>query len=285
MDRDYSYFQKGVRHVMSESSDLSSSSKYLNHPSVRDWLATNLLRRNGPDLPISSDPTRGLSQALSELRDMDEIQDLLDAEKAKNPAFRDWLEERWLSELTMEDFAKFPEKSFGGRYYKNMIETGISLNFGWTEREPQSDFEYIRMRFGQTHDFEHLMTGGGFNSLGELLPYFMRLSNPYTHLSPELATELGAIYIFGANRLTFRSYLHYPETWLTTVDLMRRGLDVGMNSDPFILMRYEDALHLSVPEAREMLGVRNAEDVDTEAASRIFAERDARGSLAVEAAE
>lgn len=279
MKRDYSYFQKGVTAVPTTSSQLVSSSRFLNHAGLRDWLVLHLLRRNGPDMPVPSDPTRGLAQALDDLRTPDRMQALIDHEKARNEPFRAWLEERWLSPMTAEDFAKYPQGSFGGEFYRYMTEAGIQYNFGWKSVAPASDWQFIQMRNGQIHDFEHLMTGGQFNSMGELLPYMVRLSNPFTHLTPEVATELSLIYIFGGNRLIFRSFLHYPETWPTTLRMMERGIRIGMASDPIMMMRYEDALHLSIPEAREMLGYREAEDFDSEAPSRLFTEAEPHPSI------
>lgn len=279
MNRDYSYFQKGVTAVPTESSQLVSSSRFLNHPGLRDWLTLHLLRRNGPDMPVPSDPTRGLAQALGDLRTPERMQALIDAEKERNEPFRAWLEEAYLSPLTEADMAKFPKGSFGGEYHRFISEHGISLNFGWANVKPESDWQFIQMRNGQIHDFEHLMTGGQFNSLGELLPYMVRLSNPFTHLTPEVATELSLIYLFGGNRLIFRSFLHYPDSWTTTLRMMERGIRIGMASDPIMMMRYEDALHLSIPEAREMLGYREAEDFDSEAASAIFTEDAPQSSI------
>lgn len=279
MKRDYSYFQKGVSEVPTTSSQLVSSSRFLNHAGLRDWLMLHLLRRNGPDLPIPADPTRGLAQALGDLRTSERMQTLIDYEKERNEPFRAWLEERYLSPLTEDDFAKFPKGSFGAAYHHYIVEHGIALNFGWANVEPESDWQFIQMRNGQIHDFEHLMTGGQFNSLGELLPYMVRLSNPFTHLTPEVATELSLIYIFGGSRLIFRSFLHYPDTWPTALAMMDRGIRIGTASDPIMMMRYEDALHLSIAEAREMLGYREAEDFDSEAASRVFTEEEPHPSV------
>lgn len=273
MTRDYSYFHTGIEEVPTGSSKLVSSSRFLNHAGLRDWLTLHLLRRNGPDLPIPSDPTMGLAQALTEMRTPDRMQRLIDHEKSVNPAFRAWLDEAWLSPLTEEDFARFPKESFGGEYYKYITEHGIALNFGWANTPPSSDWEFIQKRNGQIHDFEHLMTGGQFNSLGEILPYVVRLSNPHTHLTPEVATEFSLIYIFGGSRLIFRSFLHYPETWPTVLAMIRQGLAIGEASDPIMMMRYEDALHLSIPEAREMLGYREAQNFDSSDMDRIFTEQ------------
>ena len=83
MKRDYTYFTSGIRQAEPTSSALLSTSKYLNHPGLRDWLATHFLRRNGHDIPIPSDAASGLLQSLDDLRDDDEVQALIDAEKER----------------------------------------------------------------------------------------------------------------------------------------------------------------------------------------------------------
>jgi ubiquinone biosynthesis protein COQ4 len=67
-----------------------------------------------------------------------------------------------------------------------------------------------------------------------------------------------------------RAALHYPATWLTTVDMMRRGVSIGLNSECILMGRFEEIFHLTPVEARVAMGVKNAEDVDTAEASRIF---------------
>jgi ubiquinone biosynthesis protein COQ4 len=272
MKRDYSYFTKNVSEAETISSVLRSSSKWLNHAGLRDWLVTQYLRRNGPDMPMPADTSSGLAQALDDLRDVKEMTRLIDAEKEKKPEFKAWLEERPYMDLTLEDFAKFPPDSFGGIYYRYLVDNGYELNLSWGYEKPETDLDYIRIRSGQIHDFEHLMTGGGFNSLGEMLPYFFRQTNPFAHFSPELAARLSEIYLFGGYRLVLRAYLHYPQIWTVVVDLMQRGFRIGQESESSHMMRYEKALHLPIPEARDFLGYRHAEDVDTVEAGLIFAE-------------
>ena len=55
------------------------------------------------------------------------------------------------------------------------------------------------------------------------------------------------------------------------------GVAVGEASASVYEMRYEDALHLPIPEAREKLGFVGAEDFDSVAADRIFTEQVAIG--------
>lgn len=273
MDRDYSYFKSGILQAEPTSSTLLSTSKYLNHPGLRDWLATHFLRRNGPDVPIPSDAASGLLQSLDEIRDDAEFQWLIDAEKERNPSFKAWIEEKWLSTMQVEDFAHFDPESFGGIFYRYMVENGIALNLGYKDPKPKSDIEFIKIRSAQIHDYEHLMTGGSFNSLGELIPLFSRIANPFSHYSPEMAMNIAPHYIFLSYRMVMRAFLHYPQTWPTVLQLIERGITVGRASASVYEARYEDALHLPIPEAREMLGFVGAEDFDSAAMDLIFTEQ------------
>jgi ubiquinone biosynthesis protein COQ4 len=268
--QDYSYFLTGIEKMATDSSFLVSSSKYLNEPAIRDWITTQFLRKNGPDVPISSDTSNGLIPALNRIRDYELLDRLIAAEKEKNPKFRDWLEKKPICRLTVDDFGKYAPDSFGGIFHRYLVDGGYALNLGWQFPDMTSDRDYILFRSGQVHDFDHLITGGGFNTLGELLPIFLRLTNLHAHMSAELAHELFPIYVFGGLRMVFRAGLHYPATWLTVLDLMQRGFDIGLKSECLLMADYESVLHLPIPEAREALGVRGAEDVDTEAMSKIF---------------
>jgi hypothetical protein len=60
-EKDYSYFHKGIQHLTTPSSVLISSSKYLNSPELRDWIATHFMRRNGADFRFR--PTRPMGSS------------------------------------------------------------------------------------------------------------------------------------------------------------------------------------------------------------------------------
>ncbi len=274
MERDYTYFTSGIRQAEPTSSGLLSTSKYLNHPGLRDWLSTHFLRRNGPDIPIPSDTVMGLTQALDDLRDEKEMTRLIDIKKERSPKVRKWLnEERPYMSLTKEDFAKFDPDTFGGVYHRYITDNNYELNLGWGYEVPKDDLTYIRIRSGQIHDFEHLMTGGQFNSLGELMPYYFRMSNPFSHFSPELAAGISQMYIFGGTRMVMRSFLHYPQTFPLVLDMITRAIRIGKESESTHMMNYEAALHLPIPEAREFLGFRHVEEIDSYDMDLIFTEQ------------
>jgi ubiquinone biosynthesis protein Coq4 len=266
----FAYLTSSVRKGATTSSVLSSTSRFLNNPVLRDWVATHYLRRNGPDRPPSSDTASGLIPALLEMTDVARVERLVEAERQINPRFAAWTDEAFVGHHTLEFFAGFPAGSLGGIYHHYLVSRGLQPNLARAMIQPKSPYEFIRFRFGQLHDFEHLLSGGGFDTLGEILPFFMRQANVCRHLSPELAGELTPLYILGGFRMPVRAGLHYPQIYLTVLDLVQRGIRIGLDSEPIFMSRFEDVLHLTPPAAREALGVRGAEDIDTVEASAIF---------------
>ncbi|MEY4160163.1 MAG: hypothetical protein RLZZ136_784 [Pseudomonadota bacterium] len=262
---DYSYLMQGVTTVETNSSVLTSSSKYLNDARIRDWVATHLLRRNGPDVPTPSDSIK-LVEILREVQDIDHINALIAAERIRNPALDDWFREGFSSTFTLEDLQQYSADTVGGIFYAQLTDNALDVNIV-PPFVPKNDFEYFQLRAGQTHDLEHILGGGGFDFIGELVPYYMRLTNLFVHLSPELAGELSAFSILGSTRILTRAVLHYPQTWLTALDALERGSNVGRKSAPIFMMRFEDIFHLPPEAARDALGIGGVRLADTATAS------------------
>ena len=258
-----SYLSRGVMPVATDSSVLVSSSKYLNNPRLRDWLATIMLRKNGPDMPPPTE-MYALLPILEELRDHARIEEMFAAERKVNPLLDDWFAEGFISTYKIEDFKDYAPETLGGIFYKQMTAGDYEIQIV-PFAEPKSQLEFYNLRSGQTHDLEHILTGGGFNFMGELVPYWYRLTNvPRFFHDQQLATEVNLIQIFGSMRYTARTALHYPEVWSTAIECIQRGIKVGQESDALFLKKIEDAFHLPLEQARAALGVRGAVDVDTE---------------------
>jgi len=183
------YLARGVMPVETPSSVLVSSSKYLNNPRLRDWLSMILLRRNGPDLPPPAEMYEFLP-ILEELRDHDAIEAMFTEERRINPELDAWFDEGFCSTYAIEDFAQYAPGTLGGIFYRWITEGNYEIQIvPW--REPASQLEFYNLRSGQTHDFEHILCGGGFNFMGELVPYWYRLTNVFKFIrNPELAAEL-----------------------------------------------------------------------------------------------
>ena len=252
------YLMRGIREVTTDSSVLVSSSKYLNHPGLRDWVATHLLRRSGHDRPTTAEAYQ-LNLILREIQDYNHIESLFKAERKTNAALDAWLGERFMSTFTAADLKQYPEDSLGGLFHREVVAKGYSIEIVPAPKEPPvRDVDFFMVRAGQTHDFEHLICGGGLDFLGELVPYYMRLVNLFKFLSPELAGELCVYGMLGSMRIVSRAMLHYPQVWMTVLETIERGIKVGRESEPIFMARYEDVLHLPLEQAREKLGARSS---------------------------
>jgi ubiquinone biosynthesis protein Coq4 len=276
MAKSIQYLSRDIKPVATTSSVLVSSSKYLNHPVIKDVVATWMLRRNGPDWPVEADHAMGLFGAIVSLQDDAQIERLFVAERKANPRFDAFMEERYISRMRPEDFRDFPPGSCGAIMYRQIVEFGFELQLGLCEQELtySDNYTYYKSRTPQIHDFEHILTGGSFDSIGEIIPYFARQANLARHLSPDLAAELNVHGVLGALRIVCRAGLHYHQIWPVVLDCVARGIQVGQQSEPYFMAKIEDVLHLPPNAARRVLGIRGAEDIDTSAASRIFREEE-----------
>lgn len=262
---DYSYLMQGMKKIETESSVLVSSSRYLNDPRVRDWVSTHLLRKNGSDIPTPSDSAQ-LIMMLREIQDIDHINALITKEREINPELDAWFKERFVSTFEADDLKQYAQDTVGGIFYEELMSKGMNVNIV-PPYEPDSDYEYFQLRAGQVHDFEHIVGGGGFDFIGELVPYYMRLTNLFVHMSPELASELSVFSILASTRVLTRAVLHYPQTWLLTHDASLRGSKVGRNSSPLYFAKYEDVFDMTVEDACKELGIHRVPTVDTGPAS------------------
>lgn len=262
---DYSYLLQGIQAVPTESSVLVSSSKYLNDAKLRDWVSTQLLRRNGPDVPTPSDSIK-LHMILSEIQDIGRINDLFAEARRADSRLDAWFAEGFSSSFARDDLAGHAPDTVGGIFYKQLADNDLQVEIV-PKFVPKNDYEYFQLRAGQTHDLEHVLGGGGFDFIGELVPYYMRLTNLFVHLDAELAGELAAFSILGSTRVITRAVLHYPQTWLTVQDTIERGAKVGRESAPLFMMKYEDVFDMPIEAARAHLGIKGVRMADTATAS------------------
>jgi ubiquinone biosynthesis protein COQ4 len=268
---DIPYLLRGVSKLSTESSTLISSSKYLNDPRMRLWIAEIILKQNGPDMPPQAEmyPVIAL---LDELQDKAHIEKLITAERAKNPALDAWFAEGFVSDYDADYFTQFGAGTLGRIFYDEVIAKNFEIVI-YEKPPPKTQLDYFLLRSGQTHDLEHIMTGGDFAYMGELVPAWFRITNHFKHLSPELASELSTSYMFVTLRYTVRTLLHYPDVWTTCQDAIQRGMQCGRASGPLFMAKYEDLFHLSLEDARAARDINEARFADTSAASAVWAAR------------
>jgi ubiquinone biosynthesis protein Coq4 len=266
---DTPYLARGVELLGTDSTILVSSSKYLNDPRLREWVAKIALKRNGADVPPAAEMYE-LIQILQDLRDFDRIEELFTEERKTNAALDAWFNGWFCSDYAIEDLKGCAPGTVGGIYYEaasnGNYDVQIVPNF-----QPQNQWQYYSLRAGQTHDYEHILTGAGFNYIGELLPYWFRLATIDTHIqNKELAGEMNVMGILGTTRYLIRTVLHYPETWGAALKCIEQGIAIGRSSDPFWMAKMEDVWNTPLEEARKQLGVRGAADLDTQAEGDIW---------------
>ncbi|MFM5914637.1 MAG: Coq4 family protein [Chakrabartia godavariana] len=260
---DIPYLARGVNLLGTDSSVLVSSSKYLNHPKLREWIAFIALKKNGPDFPPAAEMHQLLT-FIDELRDFDHIEHMITEERKVNPRFDAWFNEWHVSNYKIEDLKDCAPGTVGGIYYKTATEGNYEIQIV-PDYKPQTQWQYYSLRSGQTHDYEHILTGGGFNYMGELIPYWFRLATIHTHIqNKELAGEMSVLSILGTTRYVIRTMLHYPQIWECALECIQQGIRIGRESDPFWMAKMEDVWHVPLEEARAKLGVRGARDLDTQ---------------------
>ena len=278
------YLGKNIRTVDGTSSLLKSTSAWLNHAKVRELVALWMLRKNGPDFPVEADHTLGLSTAFGEVLPDAEVLALMEEEMRSDPQFDAWIKEGFISRWRNEDFLAYPPETVGGLIGKEIRERGFDLTFGLGDKVPEglNPLQYFKLRTRQAHDFEHILTGGQFNSLGEINVTFGRAANQSKYLRPQLASALNAYMMFAGLRMVTRSLLHYPETWVTALRCLQTGIEVGLASPPFWYFRWEEVLEMTPEAARVHFGVPPVQEVDSLRDAIIFREDPADLALAAE---
>lgn len=269
------YLGKGIKKIATESSVLRSTSRWLNNATIRDVVATWLLRKNGPDFPVEADHTLGLMTAIGEVQPDEEVNQLFEEERKVNPALDAWLEEGFISTYTNSDFEKYAPGTVGGIMGHQIRNHGFDITLGvdWANApKPRTPYDYWRLRARQTHDFEHIVIGGQFNSIGEIPVIVARWANQAAHLGPKLNSALSVYLLFTGYRMISRSLLHYPEVFPKVLECIEQGIRVGRASAPIWMYKFEEVFDLTPEEARAKFGVKNAYEVESQREGAFFRE-------------
>lgn len=266
----------GVIDTATESSVLVSSSRYLNNPRLGDAMTTAMLRRNGADRRVGWDSTN-IVRAYWEVRDTAEVNRLLGEERRRNPAFDAFMEERFISSFTREDLADYAKGTLGRIFYDYLVAGDLDIALDPRLRvdpnwRPATDLEYFELRSAQTHDFEHILGGVGFDAMAEVVPFWMRIENWNRNMSPELAGEMVAVHMLLIMPMFTRVQLHYPAAYATLSDFVERGIQIGRAATPLFMAKYEPLFGLSLDEARAALNIPPVKLYDSSEISTYFGE-------------
>jgi ubiquinone biosynthesis protein Coq4 len=236
------------------SSVLISSSKYLNNPYYRDAFAQFALRRFGRDLPETY-LIPNMVRALSECRDDAEFAALVEAEKAKTPAFARWLDARRHTDYDPAQMQDYKDGTLGAAIRDFITKSGMEMQFMMKGMPVRTDLEYIKKRRVSHHDIEHMVTGFGPNELGEQALSTMNVTSAAAAFTPKLAQYLSEANTWVTATSYYRVSLHGPALMPHMLEAMRRGIAAGQAiRTPLIMVAWEDYLDWSLEDICSDLG-------------------------------
>lgn len=232
---------------------LTSTSRYLNNPRFRDIYAQMGLKRDGHDLPPAW-LIPEVNRAMAEEMDYDHLLSLLAAEKARLPEFAAWLDERYVSEWTVESVAHCADGTVGALIRDFLQSSGMDIDFMF-RGEPADDFAFINKRRVQNHDIEHMVTGLDPSPVGEIALIVANTVALFEYFTPEFANALTFQPMFLASTSLMRAACHYPSVTPAMLEGFALGHAVGKkHARPLFMIRWEDWLDVPVAEARKKLG-------------------------------
>ncbi|MBM70571.1 MAG: hypothetical protein CME43_13970 [Haliea sp.] len=240
---------------------LSSTSKYLNHPRLRHWVAVESLRRNGPDMDHYGGPLE-IIDIFRELDDVDEINRLFAEARARDSALDAWFEARFLVPHDLQALAELPEGTLGREYQKMLAEQGLQADFLPFE-STATDYDYFHRRHSQTHDIEHLVVGYRYDPLGEFALIAARTTNLLKTFGQELGEHISVVSTLLVATGMSRFGCHYPHLLPPLYKALGEGHRIGEQlNTPLFMPRYEDMFEWTVDEVREHLGVVHSPDFE-----------------------
>lgn len=246
------------------STTLKSTSKYLNHPRLREWVMTEYLRKDGPDFD-SYEPVLALYEICNELIDVEQVNSLFRAARHADPALDRWFERGFLGNYSdIGSLATLPEGTLGHTFWREVIDKrDLTPDFlpGFT---PTNEWEYWLRRAQQTHDIHHIVTDCNFDQVAEGRILAIYLANWMTHLPPALAGQLLTYNSLISASGSLRVALHNPEAWLGHRAAQNEGHVIGTSMAPLYLPDWETMWDRPLEDIRRELGViQPAQRVDT----------------------
>lgn len=252
---DRAYFNGAMKKVETTSSVLVSSSPYLNHPELRHLIGQEMLRRNGADLPNTAFIPE-VAQILHDLEDMPTIIGLFEAEKARLPLFKTWLEARSLSDFTMDETKDCAPGTLGAALYDFMKNSGYQLDLFFQEVKVVNDFTFYLRQTALNHDIEHIVTGFGPNHGGEVALLNANMVSKARYFRPELANFFSRIAIYLKAKTIMKDGLFYPEAMALNLEAEFQGALQARNwAYPLMLVNWRAYVNHQISDIRAELGI------------------------------
>jgi ubiquinone biosynthesis protein COQ4 len=249
------YFNGAIKKVSTESSVLVSSSQYLNHAGLRGLIAQEMLRRNGPDLPTTAYIPE-IVQILLELEDMGRVARLFDEERRTRPEFDRWLEERQLSDFTIDSVKHCSPGTLGAALHRFMVDSGLELDIFYREMQVVDDLTFYLRQSALTHDIEHMVSGFGPNHGGEIALQVATMHAKAKYFGPELAAFLNRVNVHLRAKTIMKDGLYYPRAAALGYEAEYIGATQGRNwKYPLMLVNWRAYADVQITDIRKELGI------------------------------
>ena len=250
------YNATGPKHSTA-SSTLISSSPYLNNPVLRELIAQEMLRRNGPDVPNTAFIPDVVAQ-MNEIEDYDRIDQLFEQEKARLPVFKAWLDGRKSSNFKVDEMKGGAPGTLRATIYDFLANSGYDIDHFYKGMEVKSDFQFYRKERVHTHDIEHMITGFETNHGGEIALLTANMRAIYKYFTPELANFMVRTQTYLRAKTIMKAGLFYPESAAQMQDFEDIGAAQGRAwKHPLFLIPYRDYLDWQVTDIREEFGIKD----------------------------
>jgi len=249
------YFNGGMQQVATESSVLVSSSKYLNNTELRNMIAQEMLRRNGPDMPNTAFIPE-VAQSLMMLEDFGRIMELFEEEKARLPRFKEWCDKRALADFKKDEVADCVPGTLGAALHDFMVNSGYELDIFYREIQVVNDLTFYLRQTALTHDIDHIVSGFGPNHGGEIALLNATLHSKARYFHPELAGFFNRVPTYLKTKTTLKDALHYPEAAVLNLEAEYQGAIQGRNwKYPMMLAPWREWTDWQIADIREELGI------------------------------
>lgn len=176
------------------------------------------------------------------------------------PATARMLDEHYLpAPCSLDDLAVHPPGTLGAAYRHHMIENDLSPDYFQTPLVPQGvkdadDFAYARLRFYQTHDVWHAVTGYPTSVLGEVGIVGFYLGHFEAHMGDRAASAIGFSAIL-ASTMLLHAALFRQDRITHFYRALFDGWTRGRGSKPFFAVRWEEQWDRPLADIRHELGV------------------------------
>lgn len=205
------------------------------------------------------DKVLALERHLTALARAEDVERYLGALRAC-PATRRMLDERYLpAPYTLDELERCAPGTLGHAYRRHMIDNDLKPDF-FEPIEASDDFSYSRLRFYQTHDLWHVVTGHPTSVLGEAGIVGFYLGHHERHMG-DRAGSVAAFSAILAGGLVLHGALFRSDRLIHFLRAIVEGWHLGRQAAPFFAVRWEEMWDRPLAEVRAELGIAPREPV------------------------